>query len=275
MSRETFDTLGHQKKTNYALRPGMTKNEFVRDVTEGLKPPPAYFPVNVQLNQKGYDPLHNVLEKGARALSLLEFEQACADHDALLLDTRSASHFAQGFIPGSINIGLDGSFAPWVGSLVPYKKQPLLLIADSGREEEVVTRLARIGYEEAIGYLKGGFSTWKEAGKPAHQIQGVTAEELAEIMEKDPSVNILDVRKDSEFSLGHLHGAQNLPLDQVNEGQDTIEKNERYYVHCAGGYRSMAFISILKARGFNHLIDVQGGYNALMTCPEFTFTIEQ
>lgn len=270
MSRETFDTLGHQKQSNYALRKGMTKEEFVKEVTEGLQAPPAYFPVNVLLNREGYEPLQQVLEKGARGLSLSEFETAWSEQDALLLDTRNASRFAEGFIPGAINIGLDGSFAPWVGSLVPYKKQPILLIVEEGREEEVVTRLARIGYDDAIGYLKGGFTTWKEAGKPVDQIQQVTASELATLFQKDPSVAILDVRKESEFSLGHLPGAQNRPLDLINEGQSAIDKTQPYYVHCAGGYRSMVFISILKARGYDQLIDVQGGYNALKGCLEFS-----
>lgn len=273
MSRETSDSLGQQKKTNYALRPDMTKEEFVREVTAGLQAPPAYFPMNVQLNRQGAGDLQRVLLSGARPLSLTEFTDAWEDQDALLLDTRAARSFAEGFIPGSINIGLDGSFAPWVGSLVPYKKQPLLFLADEGREEEVVTRLARIGYDDTIGYLKGGFATWRAAGKPVDQIDSVEAAGLAKLIETNPALKILDVRRETEFSLGHLQGARNLPLDQVNEEQQRLEKEQRYYVHCAGGYRSMTFISILKARGYHHLVDVRGGFNALMECPELAYAM--
>jgi hydroxyacylglutathione hydrolase len=274
MSKETWDTLGRQKQNNYALRPGLRKSEFIREVTAGLQPPPAYFPVNVQLNRQGYDPLDKVLDRGMKALSLSAFKKAWDEHDALLLDTRSASQFAEGFIPGAINIGLDGSFAPWVGALVPYKRQPILLIADEGREEEAVTRLARIGCDDTIGYLKGGFNTWKEAQLPMDQIQQVTANELAHLLETDPAIQILDVRKESEFSLGHIPGARNLPLDRINEAQPGINKHQPYYVHCAGGYRSMVFISILRARGYHRLVDVQGGFSALQKCTGFVAAID-
>ena len=266
MSKETSGTLGHQKKNNYALRKELTKSEFIQEVTEGLQPPPAYFPINVLMNRKGYDPIQWVLEKGMKSLSLAEFEKAWERHEAILLDTRSAADFANGFVPGAINIGLDGSFAPWVGALIPYKKQPILFVSDEGREEEVVTRLARIGYDDSIGYLKGGFTAWKAAGKPVHQIQTVSAEVATQLMDWDPGIQILDVRKESEYVLGHLAGSRNLPLDQINEAIHSLNKEQRYYVYCAGGYRSMIFISILKARGFHHLFDITGGYQALKAC---------
>jgi len=262
MSKETSDTLGHQKQTNYALQRGKSKEAFVKEVTEGLHAPPAYFPINVEMNRNGYDSILDVLARGAQAFSVSQFEHELNDKEALLLDTRSAQTFAKGFIPGSINIGLDGSFAPWVGALIPYKKQAILFIADEGREEEVVTRLARIGYDYAIGHLKGGFATWKDAGKQVDSIESISADELNERLNDSP-LKIIDVRKEAEFVRGHLHGATNLPLDDVNEKLNLLNKTEQYYVHCAAGYRSMIFASILKARGYRNLVDIDGGFNAM------------
>jgi len=233
MSKETTDTLGNQKKNNYALRADMTKEEFIKEVTEGLAAPPAYFPLNVMMNIQGYESIDKV-----------------------------------GFVPNSINIGIDGQFAPWVGAMIPDIKQEILLVCDEGREEEVVTRLARVGYDHTIGYLKGGFAAWKQAGKEIDQIQSVDADLLAAILEKQP-VDILDVRKKSEYLSEHICQAENTPLDVINESMAQIDKNKTYYVHCAGGYRSMIFTSILRARGFDKLIDVKGGFKAIKDSGKF------
>ncbi|GAO43042.1 MBL fold metallo-hydrolase [Flavihumibacter petaseus] len=263
MSSETSATLGHQKANNYALRQDMTKEEFVREVTEGLLPPPAYFPMNVWLNRKGSDAVQQVVARGAKALTLEAFEAAMEIGQAIILDTRHAVQFAKGFIPGSINIGLDGSFAPWVGALIPFNKQPILVIADEGREEEVVTRLARIGYDNTIGTLKGGIDTWRIAAKPVDHLQTVTAAYFADTISPDHAVQVIDVRKESEYRRGHIRGAINIPLDNINEAHQLLDKQKTYFVHCAAGYRSMVFNSIMKGRGFHHLVDIQGGYNAL------------
>jgi hydroxyacylglutathione hydrolase len=262
MSKETTDTLGGQKQTNYALRADMTKDEFIKEVASGLVTPPAYFPLNVMMNKEGYESIDEVMERGNHALSADAFETAANETDALMLDTRAPEVFAKGFVPNSINIGIDGSFAPWVGALIPDIKQKLLIIADEGREEEVITRLARVGYDYTIGYLKGGFETWKASGKEIDNVRSVNAKELAHIVEKE-DVNIVDVRKESEFISEHIDGATNLPLDNINESMAALDKDKTYYVHCAGGYRSMIFNSVLKARGFDELIDINGGFKAI------------
>ena len=261
MSKETTDALGNQKQTNYALRADMTKEEFIKEVTEGLAAPPAYFPLNVMMNKEGYESIDEVMERGNHALSPDAFEAAANETDALLLDTRAPQTFAKGFVPNSINIGIDGSFAPWVGALIPDIKQKLLIIADDGREEEVVTRLARVGYDYTIGYLKGGFDAWKASGKETDKVISVDANVLADLAQDN--INIIDVRKESEFISEHIDGATNLPLDNINESMAALDKEKTYYVHCAGGYRSMIFNSILKARGFDNLIDVNGGFKAI------------
>ena len=262
MSKETTDTLGHQKQTNYALRANMTKEEFVKEVTEGLTTPPAYFPLNVMLNKQGYESITEVMERGRHALAPEAFETAANETGALILDTRDPQVFAKGFIPNSINIGIDGSFAPWVGALIPDIKQEILLVTDEGREEEVITRLARVGYDYTIGYLKGGFEAWKKAGKETDSIKSVTAEALAAKLKKE-AVPVIDVRKPGEFVSEHVEGAFNMPLDTINEHLASLDKDQTYYVHCAGGYRSMIFNSILRARGFTNLIDIQGGFKAI------------
>lgn len=268
MSKETTDTLGHQKETNYALRANMTKEEFIKEVTTGLVAPPAYFPLNVMLNIQGYESIDKVLERGQHALSPEAFEAAANETGALILDTRDPQTFAKGFVPNSINIGIDGQFAPWVGAMIPDIKQEILLVTDEGREEEVVTRLARVGYDYTIGYLQGGFNAWKNAGKEVDQITSIEAGELAAIMEKG-KVNILDVRKKSEFLSEHVLDAENTPLDFINDSMAQIDKNKTYYVHCAGGYRSMIFNSILRARGYDNLIDVKGGFKAIKESGKF------
>lgn len=259
MAKETSDTLGHQKQTNYALRPDMTKEAFIREVTTGLVTPPAYFPLNVLMNIKGYESIDKVMERGRHAFSPEAFETAANETGALILDTRDAQEFAKGFIPNSINIGIDGNFAPWAGTLIPDIQQPLLLVTAEGREEEVITRLARVGYDHTIGYLQGGFAAWEKAGKEKDTILSITADELA----AKGDVPILDVRKNSEYISEHLVSATNVPLDFINENTIGLDKEQTYYVHCAGGYRSMIFNSILRARGFHHLIDVKGGFKAI------------
>lgn len=268
MSKETTDTLGNQKKTNYALRTDMTKTQFIAEVTRGLMPPPSYFPLNVKMNKEGYENFDKVLNKGMQPLTPDAFEATANATGALLLDTRDAKAFAQEFIPNAINIGIDGSFAPWVGALVPDIDQPILLITDAGREEEVVTRLARVGYDNAMGYLQGGIPAWKASGKETDSIWSVTADELANVINQTP-VKVLDVRKQSEYKAEHMLSAENLPLDDVNNALSKLDKNETYYVHCAGGYRSMIFNSILRARGFHYLVDIEGGFKALKESGRF------
>jgi len=271
MSKETTDTLGHQKQANYALRADMTKEEFIKEVTTGLVAPPAYFPLNVMLNIQGYESIDKVLERGQHALSPAAFEAAANETGALILDTRDPQTFAKGFVPNSINIGIDGQFAPWVGAMIPDIKQEILLVTDEGREEEVITRLARVGYDFTIGYLKGGFTAWEKAGKEVDQITSITADELAAIIRKE-NVNILDVRKKSEYQSEHIIDAENAPLDFINDSMAQLDKNKTYYVHCAGGYRSMIFSSILRARGYSNLIDIKGGFNAIRGNGKFSIS---
>ena len=263
MSKETSDTLGHQKAVNYALRADMTKDEFVKEVTTGLMPPPAYFPLNVMLNKQGYESIDEVMKRGNIALSPDAFEAAANETGALILDTRDAQKFAKGFIPNSINIGIDGNFAPWVGEMIPDIKQKILIVEEPGREEEVITRLARVGYDYTIGFLQGGMEAWRKAGKEVDQIDSITADQLATIMKEDKKINILDVRKQSEYDSEHVENAENAPLDYLNDSMLKVDKNKKYFVHCASGYRSMIFVSTLKARGYDNLIDVKGGFKAI------------
>ncbi len=272
MSKETTDTLGNQKKTNYALRADMTKEEFITAVLDGLVAPPSYFPLNVMMNIQGYDSIDKVLERGQHALSPDAFEAAANETSALILDTRDAQSFAKGFVPNSINIGIDGSFAPWVGAMIPDIKQEILLVTEPGRETEVITRLARVGYDFTIGYLEGGIESWKKAGKELDNIVSISADTLSLKQQEDPAIAILDVRKASEFGSEHIINAQNAPLDFINESMASIDKDKTYFVHCAGGYRSMIFISILKARGFDHLIDVKGGFKEIKESGKFNIT---
>ena len=272
MSKETTDTLGNQKKSNYALRADMTKEEFIAEVLDGLVAPPSYFPLNVMMNIQGYDSIDKVLERGQHALSPDAFETAANETSALILDTRDAQSFAKGFVPNSINIGIDGSFAPWVGAMIPDIKQEILLITEPGRETEVITRLARVGYDFTIGYLDGGIDSWKNAEKELDAIVSISPETLAQKQAADPNIAIVDVRKASEYGSEHIINAQNAPLDFINNSMASIDKDKTYFVHCAGGYRSMIFISILKARGFEHLIDVKGGFKDIKESGKFAIT---
>jgi len=262
MSKETSDTLGNQKMFNYALRADMTKEEFIEEVTDGLAEPPQYFAQNVQMNKEGYESIDDVLARGVQALSPAAFEAAANETGALILDTRAAVDFAKGFIPNSINIGIDGGFAPWVGALIPDLKQSLLLVTEPGREEEVVTRLARVGYDYTIGYLDGGFTTWKESDQETDSVQCIAATDFAEKFENG-NLTVIDVRKPTEFDGGHVEGAKNLPLDHISDLMAEFPKSEPMYLHCAGGYRSMIASSILKARGFDNVINIDGGYGAM------------
>lgn len=270
MSKETTDTLGHQKATNYALRPDMSREEFKKELLTGLVAPPSYFPMNVLMNIQGYDSIEDVLKRGQHALSPAAFEAAASETGALILDTRKAEEFAKGFIPNSINIGIDGNFAPWVGTMIPDVKQQILIVAENGREEEVVTRLARVGYDFCIGYLDGGFEVWQKAGMEVDTVMQVDADQLARLAAQGES--ILDVRKKSEYDSEHIVGAENAPLDFINDSMQLVNKNKTYYVHCAGGYRSMIFISTLRARGYDNLVDVKGGFKAIKESGQFKIT---
>jgi hydroxyacylglutathione hydrolase len=262
MSKETTDVLGNQKKVNYALRADMTREEFIKEVTTGILPAPQYFTKNVMLNKTGASALDQILEKGSVALDVETFE-AMANHEgALVLDTRNQTNFKDAFIPNSIFIGIDGSFAPWVGALIADLNQPIIYLADAGREEEVVTRLTRVGYDNTLGYLKGGIKAWIAAGKEVDSIVSISAKQLAEEF-KSKQLNVIDVRKPTEFSAGHIDGAQNLALDYINDEMGEISKDKTHYIHCAGGYRSMIFSSILKSRGFENVIDIDGGFKAI------------
>ncbi|MBR9854745.1 MAG: MBL fold metallo-hydrolase [Algicola sp.] len=258
MMKETVDTLGNQKKMNYALRADMTRDEFIEEVTDGLLPPPQYFPLNVKMNKEGYEDIDTVLKRGTQALDPDAFEVAANETGAIVLDVRHQDDFAKAHVPRSIFIGLDGSFAPWVGALIADVEQPILLITPEGREEETVTRLSRVGFDNTLGYLKGGVEEWKEAGKEIDTVDSVNAEEFKQMVEK--KVPVFDVRKESEFNAEHVVDANLTPLDYINDHLAEFPESETFYIHCAGGYRSMIASSILKSRGIHNLVDVAGGF---------------
>ena len=262
MMKETVDTLGNQKKINYALRPDMSKEEFIAEVTDGLLPPPAYFPLNVKLNKSGYEDIDQVLDRSTKAWLPDTFEDLANQQSALVLDVRHQDAFVQGHIPQSIFIGIDGGFAPWVGALIQDVEQPILLICPEGREEETITRLARVGFDQTLGYLKGGFEAWKQAGKSFDTMSSIPASEFAETLLRKPNA-VFDVRKDSEYLSQHLENAQHSPLDFINEHLPHFPKESPFYLHCAGGYRSVIAASILKKRGIHNLINVEGGFKAI------------
>lgn len=262
MMKETVDTLGNQKKMNYALRADMTKDEFIKEVTDGLLPPPQYFPLNVKMNKEGYADLDEIIAQGTHALSAEAFEVAANETGAVVLDVRHQNDFTKGHIPRSIFIGLDGGFAPWVGALIADVKQPILLVTPEGREEEAVTRLSRVGFDNTLGYLKGGFEAWQAAKKEVDTITSVEATELKDVL-KNKSVAVFDVRKETEYISEHIPTAQNTPLSFLNNHLAEFPAKETFFVHCAGGYRSMIAISILKSRGIHNLVDVAGGFKAI------------
>jgi glyoxylase-like metal-dependent hydrolase (beta-lactamase superfamily II)/rhodanese-related sulfurtransferase len=263
MSKETEGTLGDQKMFNYALRADMTREEFVKEVTTGLVEPPQYFPKNAMMNKMGYESIDEVRERGVKPLTVKGFKAAWEMEEALVLDTRNKEKFAKGFIPGSIFIGLDGSFANWVGVLITDLKQPILFIAEPGREEEVVTRLARVGYDNSIGYLEGGFETWKKAGEDVDFVEEVSPLVFEELFKRKRDLNVLDVRKESEYNAEHLVGVENFPLDFINRNMNQIDRDDKYYLHCVSGYRSLVAASILKSRGIHNVVNVQEGYDEL------------
>ena len=260
MSKETTDTLGNQKKTNYALRADMTREEFIAELLDGLTPPPAYFPQNVMMNIQGYESLDTVMQKADTPLSPKEFEAVANQTEALILDVRHEDDFVAAHIPGSIFIGLHGQFAPWVGALIKDVKQPILLVTPEEKEEETITRLSRVGFDNTLGYLNGGIKAWKDAGFETDTIETVSPENLANNYEK---AVVIDARKPSEFSAERVEKATNIPLDYINDHLAEVPKNETFYVHCAGGYRSVIWASILKARGYHNMINVAKGMNGI------------
>lgn len=262
MSSETIGTIGEEKKNNYALRADMSKEEFIKEVTDGLLPPPAYFPLNVKLNKEGYQDADKVLEKGQNKMTPNEFELAANTTGAVVLDVRHEHDFAKGHIPRSIFIGIDGNFAPWVGALIKDIEQPILLVAEENRLKETITRLSRVGFDNVLGYLEGGFKNWEKAGKEVDQVKTITAEKFAQL-QKDEKPSVFDVRKESEFLSEHLLDAENVPLDELNDHLAVFKQDKPNYIHCAGGYRSMITSSILKARGIHNLVDIQGGFDAI------------
>jgi hydroxyacylglutathione hydrolase len=261
MSKETFDTLGHQKQVNYALQP-ISKEQFIQEVTDGLAPPPFYFPKNVALNKGGVASLDSVLQHGLRPLSPDELEMIVESEGALVLDTRAPQTFKDGFIPNSINIGLKGDFAPWLGTLVMDIQQPIVVVCDEGTETEVVTRMSRVGYDNCLGFLKGGMAVWKAAGKEIDTIESISADEFAKRI-SHADLKVFDVRKPGEWEAEHLEAASHASLADLNDHLAEFSKNEPNYIHCQGGYRSMVAASILKARGFDNVIDVAGGFGAI------------
>ncbi len=262
MSSEKTDTLGNQKIFNYALRKGITKQEFIKEVTDGLLPPPAYFPMNVKMNREGYESMDIIMERGLHALSNSEFETVQSELDALIIDTRRPEDYVKGFIPSSINIGIDGGFAPWVGTLLTDNSQPILVVADEKREKEVVTRLARVGYDYVIGFLKGGFNSWKKEGKIFDCIDSITPIEFEEVTINN-NISFIDVRKYSEFDINHVEHAINVPLEYMDGMMNELNKDKTLYLYCAGGYRSAIAASILKSRGYDNIINIEGGFNAI------------
>jgi glyoxylase-like metal-dependent hydrolase (beta-lactamase superfamily II)/rhodanese-related sulfurtransferase len=261
MSKETFDTLGHQKEVNYALQ-DMTKEAFIQEVTAGLLPPPFYFPENVAMNKKGVSSLEGVVQHSLKPLSVEAFTVLMEDESVLILDVRGPQVFCKGFVPGSINIGLKGDFAPWVGTLITDMKQRIALVTEPGQEEEAITRLARVGYDGVVGYLEGGFESWDNSENEIDQIESISAQLFAELA-TDKKVNTIDVRKPTEFEAEHLEAVTSAPLHELNQHLSAFKTGENNYIHCAGGYRSMIAASILKSRGIHNVIDIAGGYNAI------------
>ena len=275
MSKGTVGTIGEQKATNYALRATMTEAEFVKEVTDGLLPPPAYFGMNVAMNKSGIESFETVFNQGMKAINATEFEVVAEETGALILDTRSNGDFAKGFIPQSINIGINGDFAPWVGALISDVKQPILLVTDLGLEEETVTRLTRVGFDNVIGHLKNGFQEWSAAGYEVDTVNRITADEFEKEVKIGES-RVIDVRKESEYEAEHVEEAYSRPLAAINEWVKDIDPEEHFFMHCAGGYRSMMAASILLARGYRNFSEIEGGFNAIAktTVPKTNFVCQ-
>ena len=275
MSKETVSTIGEQKANNYALRANMTEAEFIKEVTDGLLPPPSYFGANVAMNKSGIDSFEKVLHNGLRAIHANEFEAVAEETGALILDTRKSGDFAKGYIPQSVNIGISGDFAPWVGALIGDVTQPIVLVTDPGLEEETVTRLARVGFDHIIGHLKGGFDAWKTAGYETETVDRITADDFAQRVVIGES-KVIDVRKPSEYEAEHVAEAYSRPLAAINDWIKDINPDEHFFLHCAGGYRSMMAASILQARGYHNFSEVDGGFNAIAktTVPKTDFVCQ-
>lgn len=268
MDKDTVSTIGKQKLFNYALRADMKKEEFVSSVLDGLVEPPQYFPSNVIMNVTGnVESIDEIISRGMRALNVKEFETVWESTDALVIDTRRQDVFVKGFIPGSVFVGIDDTFAPWVGALITDLKQPILLIVEKGREEEVITRLARVGYDNTIGYLQGGVDAWSKAGNVLDEIEEIAPQEFARIFTANSALHLIDARRHSEYETEHIVGAENFPLDFINRNMSSLDKNKSYFIYCGGGYRSVIMISILKSRGYHNLVNIPGGYKALCNTP--------
>jgi len=263
MSDETVSTIGQQKKFNYALRSDLSKKDFIAEVTEGLLPPPQYFPKNAKINKDGYENINDIIDKGLNPLTADEFENIANATDAILLDSRNPDEFAIGHIPNSINIGIDDQFAPWVGALITDLEQQILIISENGREEEAITRLSRVGYDNSIGFLEGGFQTWTKSKKDINKIDSVSANEFNKIYSSNSDFTLIDCRTASEFEKSSLDKAINLPLDNINKNMGLYNKDKPMYIFCQTGYRSMINISILKARSFSNIINIKGGFEAI------------
>jgi glyoxylase-like metal-dependent hydrolase (beta-lactamase superfamily II)/rhodanese-related sulfurtransferase len=262
MSKETISTIGEQKRSNYALRADMTEAEFIHEVTDGLLPPPAYFGHNVAMNKKGYESFDTVFNNGMRKLTADEFEAAAEETGALILDTRNSADFSKGFVPQSINIGIQGDFAPWVGAMIGDVRQPIVLVTEKGMEEETVTRLTRVGFDNLLGHLDGGFQTWEAAGKETDSVNRITAGTFASELKVGESM-VVDIRKESEYRAEHVDEAYNKPLSDINEWIRDIDPSKHFFLHCAGGYRSMIAASILQARGYRNFSEIEGGFKAI------------
>ena len=260
MQKETVDTLGNQKKNNYALNQP-NKESFVREVLDGLSAPPKYFGMNVALNKSGYESFENVLHQSNKPITAEDFEGVAEDSGALILDTRNAADFHQGFVPNSINIGLKGDFAPWVGAMIVDVHQPILLVTDPGTEEEVITRLSRVGFDHVLGYLEGGFESWKNSGKEIDTIHRISAQDFAAKFSDDSK--LIDVRKESEYDAEHVDNAYRRPLADINDWANALNNDEHFFIHCAGGYRSMIASSILNSRGIRNFTEIEGGFNKI------------
>ncbi|MCK6639998.1 MAG: MBL fold metallo-hydrolase [Bacteroidia bacterium] len=261
MMKETVDSLGNQKKMNYALRQP-DKASFIKAVTDGLTPPPSYFGLNVMMNKKGYRSFDDVMEKGKRALSAEEFEAAVEVTGAVVLDTRSNNEFWKGFVPRSVNIGISGDFAPWVGAMIADVSQPILLVCEPGKEEEVITRLSRVGFDNVLGYLNGGYETWKKSGKESDSVNRISAQQFADKFAAE-KIKVIDVRKESEYAAEHVEDAYSKPLQYINDWIKDINPDEHFFIHCAAGYRSMIAASILQARGYRNFSEIEGGFKSI------------
>jgi len=261
MMKETVDTLGNQKAMNYALNQP-DKESFIKEVTDGLLPPPGYFGMNVAMNKKGYDSFENILNQGLTALGVNEFETVAESTGALILDTRTPAEFYKAYIPQSVNIGLNGDFAPWAGAMIMDVKQPLLLVSEPGKEQEAITRLSRVGFDNVKGHLKGGFAAWVEAKKETDSVNRITSAEFSKEFDLEKSM-VIDVRKESEYSAEHVEEAYSKPLAYINDWIKDVNPKEHFFLHCAGGYRSMIAASILKARGYHNFSEIDGGFSAI------------